>query len=175
MEDYKFLIYIALSILYFIFKNIGGKKDKPLTRRKTNSGSGTDTPSDNRPKTFQEILEELSGEKFQQQETPQEIYEEASSSRGIEQAAPRPLNQTVDADVYENADETLKELYKKGEKLKTINELVDIDEVETKSRFAAYQQNNNENQLASEIREGLQDPETAKKAFIYSEIFIRKY
>lgn len=164
MEDYKFLIYIVGFILYSLFKAFN-KKNKPVTRKKRPSSNQDEQSS---PKTFEEILAELSGEN---KEAGQSVLEETDRIETEE----RPLDQKISRAEYENADSTLKELYEKGEKLKTLNELVDIEKMETKSRFSAYNQLSSDNSLAAEIREDFENPDTVKKAFIYSEIFNRKY
>ncbi|GAA5022692.1 hypothetical protein GCM10011506_00430 [Marivirga lumbricoides] len=170
MEDYKFLIYIVLAIIYYIFKGIGNKK-KPVTRRKSETNS--DPQSTGRPKSFEEILRELSGESPQNQ---RELEFEPAKPLA-DQVEERVLDQKVDGDDYENADDTLKELYKKGERLKTIDELVDLKEVEKQetSRFESFSIEEDDNEFAKEIREGLSDPESARKAIIYAEILNRKY
>ena len=182
MEDYKILIYIVLSILYFIFKGIG-KKKKPVTRKEGSSQSKeTNSEQKRGPKSFEELLAELSGENQQhREETPSneegEILTDSEDIKPLsDQVAERPINQEVSQEDYENADETLKELYKKGEKLKSIDELVDIEEVSTQSnRFSEFDEKKEENLFAQEIREGLSDPESAKKAIVYAEILNRKY
>lgn len=176
MEDYKILIYIVLSILYFLFKG-RGKKKKPVTRKETDSQQAEQRSNDKRrPKSFEELLAELSGEN-QAMEGEDEILRESEEIRSLsDQVDERPMHQEVSREDYENADETLKELYKKGEKLKSIDELVDIEEVTTQSnRFKEFEDDSNENQFAQEIREGLSDPENAKKAIVYAEILNRKY
>ncbi|SMG08669.1 hypothetical protein SAMN05661096_00149 [Marivirga sericea] len=181
MEDYKILIYIVLSILYFLFKG-RGKKKKPDTRKKEESQSTEQTSEGKRrPKSFEELLAELSGENQQRsiesQNESGEILTDSEDIRPLsEQVDERPINQEVSQKDYENADETLKELYKKGEKLKSIDELVDIEEVSTQSnRFREFDDKKSENLFAKEIREGLSDPESAKKAIVYAEILNRKY
>lgn len=181
MEDYKILIYIVLSILYFLFKG-RGKKKKPVTRKNTQPKQSEQTSSEKkRPKSFEELLAELSGESQQQQEDPQnesgDILPDKEEIKPLsEQVDERPMDQEVSQKDYENADETLKELYKKGERLKSIDELVDIDKVTNESnRFKAFDDEVKDNQFAREIREGLSDPESAKKAIVYAEILNRKY
>lgn len=169
MEDFKPLIYLALSIIYFIYKGLN-KKDKK------NSKPINKESSESRPRSFEDILAEITGTNPPTIEKDRGYAEDEIEERALlETASERPLNQTVSASDYENADDTLKELYKKGEKLKTINELVDINEVETSSHFKAYSTEGDENNLAQEIREDFQNPDTVKKAFIYGEIFNRKY
>jgi hypothetical protein len=182
MEDYKILIYIVLSILYFLFKG-RGKKKKPVTRKKADSQQTEQSSNEKRrPKSFEELLAELSGESQEKEEASQrsygdEILTESEKIKPLsDQVEERPMHQDVSQEDYENADETLKELYKKGEKLKSIDELVDIEEVTTQSdRFKEFEAKESENQFAREIREGLSDPESAKKAIVYAEILNRKY
>lgn len=168
MEDYKFLIYIALFIIYSLFKALN--KKKPVTRQKTQDNS---EPSTSRPgKSFEDIIRELSGEAPRDQRGLE--FEEAKPLKN--QVEERVLDQDVDEEDFKNADETLKELYKKGERLKSINELVDFKEVEkSTSRFEEFDEAPEENTFAREIREGLSDPNSAKKAIIYAEILNRKY
>jgi hypothetical protein len=181
MEDYKILIYIVLSILYFLFKG-RGKKKKPVTRKEEASQSNEKkSEGKRRPKSFEEILAELSGENQQQnsesQNSESEILTDSKEIKPLsEQVDERPMNQEISQEDYENADDTLKELYKKGERLKSIDELVDIEEVSTQSnRFTEFDDQKTENHFAQEIRDGLSDPESAKKAIVYAEIFNRKY
>jgi len=183
MEDYKILIYIVLSILYFLFKG-RGKKKKPVTRRKAQPQQAEqDSSGKKKPKSFEELLAELSGENREEEErTSQssgegEILSESEEIKPLsEQVDERPIHQEVSQEEYENADETLKELYKKGERLKSIDELVDIEKVSAKSdRFREFERENEENVFAKEIREGLSNPDSAKKAIVYAEIFNRKY
>lgn len=172
MEDYKILIYIVLSILYFLFKG-RGKKKKPVTREKTKPQSVEQNSEEKRrPKSFEELLAELSGEG-----PAKDPYQDDDEIKPLsDEVDDRPLNQKVSQEEYENADQTLKELYKKGEKLKSIDELVDIEEVTTQSnRFKEFDESADENTFAREIREGLSDSESAKKAIVYAEILNRKY
>jgi hypothetical protein len=167
MEDYKFLIYIAISILYFLFK---GRKKKPIMRKNTQGGS--EGSSSKSGKSFEDIIRELSGESPRQKEEP--TFDEAKPLK--DQVEERVLDQKVDGEDFENADDTLKELYKKGERLKSINELVDLKEVEQDiSRSKLFDEPAEENSFAREIREALSDPDSAKKAIIYAEILNRKY
>lgn len=181
MEDYKILIYIVLSILYFLFKG-RGKKKKPVTRKNTQpQQSEQNSGEKKRPKSFEELLAELSGESQEKEEPSRydddEILTDKKEIKSLsEQVDERPMHQEVSQQDYENADETLKELYKKGERLKSIDELVDIEEVAIQSnRFKEFDDEVNDNQFAREIRAGLSDPESAKKAIVYAEILNRKY
>ncbi len=180
MEDYKILIYIVLSILYFLFKG-RGKKKKPVTRKNTQPQQTEQNSGEKkRPKSFEELLAELSGENQEKEEASKyddEILTDKEEIKPLsEQVDERPIHQEVSQRDYENADETLKELYKKGERLKSIDELVDIEEVAAQSnRFKQFNDEVNDNQFAREIREGLSDPESAKKAIVYAEILNRKY
>jgi hypothetical protein len=185
MEDYKILIYIVLSILYFLFKG-RGKKKKPVTRQSQPQTNQPQANSDSQPqkkksKSFEELLAELSGENVEREEGEgyggEEVLTEKEKIKPLsEQVKERPINQQVSREEYENADETLKELYKKGERLKSIDQLVDIDEVAVQSdRFSEFEDEKDGNQFAREIREGLSNPDSAKKAIVYAEIFNRKY
>ncbi|HET8859529.1 hypothetical protein [Marivirga sp.] len=177
MEDYKILIYLVLSILYFLFKG-RGKKKKPVTRTEERpQANPEETREKRKPKSFEELLAELSGDNQSNEQTTYSDDDEISSKKDFSKKVDkRPLNQEVSKEEYENADDTLKELYRKGEKLKSIDELVDIKKIETQSsRFAEFEVKNEENTFAKEIREGLSDPENAKKAIVYAEILNRKY
>ncbi len=181
MEDYKILIYIVLSILYFLFKG-RGKKKKAVTRQKEEAQTRDQNKDQKRrPKSFEELLAELSGENQDKSDTSEyeddEILTDKKDIKPLsEQVDERPMHQQVSKEEFENADETLKELYKKGERLKSIDELVDINEVATQSnRFKEFDHEAEDNQFAREIRDGLSDPESAKKAIVYAEILNRKY
>ena len=167
MEDYKILIYLVLSILYFLFRNRGKKKEqKPVTQNPQTN----DAPQRKTPKSFEELLRELSGENQQQtafDETPSEFEQEVDE---------RLLNQEIKEKELINYDDSLKELYKKGDKLKSIDELVDYSAInDSSSRFEDLDEEAEENSFAKEIRDGLSNPDSAKKAIVYAEIFNRKY
>ncbi len=166
MEDYKFIIYIVLAIAYYIFKGMGNKK-KPATRQQQD----TNSQAPQKPtRSFEDIIREISGE------APQREERFDDPERLSDQVEERVLDQQVDDEEFEKADDTLKELYKKGERLKSIDELVDIEEVESvSSRFDSFAIEEEDKSFAREIREGLSDPDSAKKAIIYAEIFNRKY
>lgn len=167
MEDYKILIYLVLSILYFLFRNKGKKKNQKPSPQ---SAQTNDAPQRRAPKSFEELLRELSGEN-----QPETAYNETHSELK-EEVDERLLDQKIEESELANSDETLKELYKKGEKLKSIDELVDFKEVEiASSRFEEFEEKAEENSFAKDIRDNLSDPESAKKAIVYAEIFNRKY
>lgn len=182
MDDYKIFIYIALSILYFLFKK-SGKKKKKADSTHTEPQAAQSRPSEKqRAKSFEEILAELSGTNQEREEETgrkgSETLAEKEEIRSLsEQVEERPIHQSTDPEDYENADETLKELYRKGERIKSIDELVNIDEVAAQRTEGEeeFEEAEHDDSFAHEIREGLSNSDNAKKAIIYAEIFNRKY
>ena len=99
MEDYKILIYLVLSILYFLFKG-RGKKKKPVTRTNTQPQADDQNSKQRRkPKSFEELLAELSGENQQKdpyQEVDDEILRDREDIKPLsEQVDERPMHQKV--------------------------------------------------------------------------------
>lgn len=176
MEDYKFLIYLALSILWFLFRN---KKKKPKNQRPNpQQGREEQSSQEKRPKTFEEILQELSGGSSEKSESPQPVPEKRpETSYEFDQEVRSYDDQVEEGIPMDNSymDDTLKDLYKKGEQLKSIDELVDIEKVETSSRFKSFEEEEEDNSFATDIKRSLSEPESAKKAIILSEILNRKY
>ncbi|MGK7388836.1 MAG: hypothetical protein ACNS60_00730 [Candidatus Cyclobacteriaceae bacterium M2_1C_046] len=126
-----------------------------------------------RPKSFEELLREFSEgpQEAKRQEEPQEEYMSYE-------------DEEEDVESYEDEyarDQEAREVYdrsvKQAKNLKTIDELVDYDQVKTKleiDKFDPYAIKK-KNTLADSIRRDLQKSNEVRKAVIYAEILNRKY
>lgn len=156
-----YLIFIAFALL----SRLLGKKKEPHKP----SGSGRPKGEPDPPKkhvTFEDLLREFTGEAEAEKKPasiPHDQYEEEGYENYEEQ--------------YER-DEEARELYNKSvsqaKDLKTIDELVDYDNVKT-TLDMNHEPTEEKNTLADNIRNHLKNPDEIKKAVIYSEILQRKY
>lgn len=162
-----YLIFLAFALLSrFLTKK---KKDQaPPPTQGPRSEQGPEK-SYERPKSFEELLREFSEgpQEAPRGAEPEEEYEHAYEEEGYEEEYSR--------------DEEAREVYdrsvKQAKNLKTIDELVDYDQVKTtldEKKFKPYDVEKKES-LADSIRRDLQNPHEVRKAVIYAEILNRKY
>ena len=152
--DFSTLLYILFAIIYFVFTS-GKKKKKnqvPPKRNPANTTPPVQTQSQPKRPSFEELLEEFTGQKAVIQETK-----------------PAPIPEPKPVPVYE--------VPKKAPTLKEKSISTAYDNLKHRSistQFGRFDEFEDE-QETHEVLDDLQDPNTARKAFIYSEIFKRKY
>ncbi|OEK04168.1 hypothetical protein [Roseivirga misakiensis] len=151
--DLSTIVYLVLGVIYFIFTS--ANKNKKKVGRRPSNPDNTDNPEtvgppplDRRP-TFEELLEEFTGQKSQPEPEPVRIPQL----------------------------EEIKESHKKPDYLfesKPKPEVIKVKKEERKPMvtFEEYEQ---EEESQSEYLQMFSDLDSAKKAFIASEIFQRKY
>lgn len=165
--DVELILYIIFIVIAILSRVLKAKKESnsPTT---SDPGESMDTPRKKTEKTltFEELLREFTGEdtSHRQEPEPQPQYTREEEGYSYEE---------------EYADDEIRETYSRSvneaKKLKTIDELVSLDEpLERMEHFKQYEAEE-ENTVASEVLEMLQDEEGARKAIILSEIINRKY
>lgn len=154
MDDIQLILYIifvAIAILTRVFKS--KKKEQPQPQQQSEAEEyETSSP---KPKSFEDLLKEFTGESTAVETEVSSYEEEYEADDEIE--------------TYENVDSNPKEL-------KTIDELVDLEDdrhTGNFKHFAGYEEL--EENVNNEFVEALQDEEGARKAIIFSEIINRKY
>jgi hypothetical protein len=167
MDDIQFWLYIVFGLIYFVGRFLK-KKNKPEDQPEPDT-------SDRRPqrsKTFEELLSEFTDEK-----NPASAPINENEVKPVKKSKPI----TSEASVFEEgstrvfSDEESKRIYEASIKKA---EGIDLDFAPAehfKSKIQRELSAEVSSRFASSIREGLRDPEEAKKAVIYAEIFNRKY
>lgn len=186
MDNIQLILYIVFLIGYFLFKLLTGKKN--VTRQDTrkfdqenkkgSQGYPTEyepySPEADRPKSFEEILEELARgpaskeEKRQQRETEREV-----------QRKQQDVTQWELSQENENIDVQNNEIYQKSiqdaSKYTTLDERIDLDNLDLNVKeveeIGELESDNVTNQYLSMFA----TLEDAKKAVVLTEIFNRKY
>jgi len=147
--DFSTLLYIIFAIIYFVFSS--GKKKQKKQQRPQASPANEQTPRprrESRKPTFEELLEEFTGAKT------------------IEAPKPEPVVIPEPVPVYKAPEPTVeqKSITTAYDKLKHRSMDSDFE------RFERFETEEEGLEL-----DDLCDANTARKAFIYSEIFNRKY
>jgi hypothetical protein len=177
MEDYNILWYILAAIIYFLTRS---KKKKPTQSR---PGTENNPAPQERPKTFEDLLKEITGEAVIEPDLaePEEMISESQQTRQSPKEK-APLEEAKEQQRLEGerrafADDESRRVYeesiKRAEGFKIEYE---PDEHYAESRIFKGQgvEEEKEYTFADEIRDGLSSTE-ARKAIIYSEILSRKY
>jgi len=152
-----YLIFLAIVFIARLLKKSGDKTSGPV---KQNDDS--ERPPTRRAKSFEELLEEFTtGEQRERQESqaPVPVEEEAVETRQDYSSRESPYQSYRDTDARD---------------FKTLDELVDIDKVRTKTALKSEEDTLAPSE-ATEVRRLLQNPDDARKAIILSAIIRRRY
>jgi hypothetical protein len=182
MDEYKWIIYLVLGLIYFFAKSRAKKSQQP-NNSEPDYQQPTTTQSTGKPVTFEDLLREIQSAKAPAEPKP----------------APKPYYETPSYPKYEDYDDDLKDEAKSLEEVSYDQRKDDnIYDVYEKAKQAAFQrpsleetmkvedtvvrfgqfkeyQHQEEPSLASLVAKDFQNPENVKKAFIMSEILRRKY
>lgn len=180
MEDIQLIIYIVFGVLYLIFK-VMQKKKEPQQQ-------DPDSIPQNRERrqkpqmTFEEMLREFSGEQSIP-EPPIEEYAETPKTKTLplpkkepylqEEAPKKYFSYETEEDYH--AREVFNESVIKGEKAKTLDEQIDLENLDVGNVKLVEDSKAEKKKVTNEYIEAFRTIEGAKRAFIYSEIFNRKY
>jgi len=156
MDDIQIILYIIFAVIAILARAFKSDKKKPP--------KPTQQPADSeqreQPQSFEDLLKEFTGETKQTKQPEPQSYESLEE--------------------YSFDDDELRRTYessvKEAKELKTIDELVDLDDdrhTGSFQHFRGYEEP--EEDVTNELVETLQDAEGARKAIILSEIMNRKY
>lgn len=180
MSDLELYIYIALALIYFLTRALKQKK----TPRPPGNYSDTSTreqdsspgPAKDRPLTFEELLQEFTGNK-----EPPQTATTVSEEKEIEEEPVETIEEDHEYRTYEGYDDykttsypDYDELYEKSKKLLTIDEQVSLDEPLT-IQFKEYEIQSSLNDRAKKFRQMLMQRDSLKDAFILKELLDPKY
>lgn len=160
-----YLIFIAFAILSRFLK----KKKEDNAPPQADSMDETSQRPSQKQMTFEELLREFTGE---QQPQPQPQPKAPARETIYESYEDEPSWDSRVSD--DEAKETYSRSVREAKKLKTLDELVDLDQPISSGHFKGYEIEEEEN-IADDILHTLQDADGARKAIILSEIINRKY
>ena len=168
MDDFNLWWYLIAAVIYFLTR--GRKKKQP--NKAPRPGTENTPPVESRPKSFEELLREITegpqeAEEEQVKEEPQVI----PSNR--EPQKPRTIQQEQNRRAF--ADDESKRVYEESIKMAEGADLEFAPEEPFRTgRLFKDKNEEEEKSFAQELMDGF-DADEAKKAVIYSEIFNRKY
>lgn len=182
MDEYKWIIYLVLGLIYFFAKS-RAKKPQQAENGEPDYQQPTTSQSTGKPVTFEDLLREIQAAKAPPEPKPE----------------PKPYYETPSYPKYEDYDDDLKDeeksleevgydsrkddnIYDVYEKAKqaafqrpSLEETMKVEDTVVRfGQFKEYQQQE-EPSVASLVAKDFENPENVKKAFIMSEILRRKY
>ena len=186
MDNIQLILYIVFLVGYFLFKLLTGKK-KPATRedtRKFDQQPERDSPEytseyeqydpeeSSRPKSFEEILEELAGG-GKRKEVARETQEVKKNIQRKEEKLGEDFPQ-----VGKNFEASGNEVYQKSindaKKYSTLDERIDLENLDI-NRKEVVEIEELEEQKSNPYLDMFSNLEDAKKAIVMTEILNRKY
>ncbi len=174
MDDFNFWWYIIAAVIYFLTRGKKKKQKKP-----SRQGSESAKPQGQRPKTFEELLREITEgpqeEEIIEEEEP--IIASRTSDKGIgETANSSEATFRTEGRRRSFADDESKRVYEESIKMAEGADL----KFETNEKLGGSSllkenlRSEESPSYAQELMDGF-DLDEAKKAIIYTEIFTKKY
>lgn len=163
--DPELIIYLIFLAIIFLSR---------LLKKPSQKSSGTPPQQQSqrpqRPaKSFEELLEEFTGQTGEREEVMEEEYSEREpEEEAPSYQAPEELRRYHEVPDYSTNYESY------GGELKTLDEMVDINEVRTTTKITSADEED-EVQPGTEWQDMLRDPGDARRAIILSEIIRRRY
>jgi len=168
MDDFNFWWYIIAAVIYFLTR--GKKKKQPTTSR-----PGTENRPKTQPKSFEDLLKEITEGREPESETPKPIAEQKPFIiRDEEEERRKAIESEGSKRAF--ADDESKRVYEESIKMAEGADLEfnPSENYREPRLFKQEEETEAEPTIADEIRDGLNTSE-AKKAIIYAEILNRKY
>lgn len=161
--DLENLVYVALAVIYFLSRVFKKRKQAP-----TESPEESSQPQPGkRPVSFEDLLKEFGVDKgVEEQKEEKDEVDDFQEEKETDEYRSR----------YE--DEEAQSVYEKS--IKEVELTSEKEEAESNKglvfkEFKPYQEEDDSNEFASEIRELLQSEDGGKKAIVLGEILNRKY
>ena len=172
MEDFKIWVYLAFAAIYLISRAM--KKKQPAKRPRSPLQTADDgSPERKAPASFEELLKEFTEEREKQEATQHEVEEPVRKPVGA------PARQSVQEEIRLEgekrhfADDESRAIFERS-----ILEAEGADisyERDEHFKMKRWEREEEENEMASELKEMLRSPHDARKAVILSEILNRRY
>lgn len=182
MDDFNLWWYLIAAVIYFLTRAKKKKKAQgpnPTSQqpRPNQSRPGTENIPPSRPKTFEELLEEITGQKEEVKPVEQEpvVIEPVKTRYEIEEEE-RAEQRRLEGERRIFADDESKRVYEDSIKQAEGADIkFERDEHFKQARLSKQPEvEEDEYTFADEIRDGLSSSE-ARKAVIYSEILNRRF
>jgi len=181
MSDLELYIYIGLALIYFITRALKQKKTPRPPGNYRNptpmeQESSRESPRE-RPMTFEELLQEFTGNKEPAPTFTPAAAEELQEEEEVETIAEDSEIQTYEGyDDYKTSGYTsYEELYEKSQNLSTIDEQVSLEERMEKEFEEEYEPKTETFYRAGKYRQMLMRKESLRDALILKEILNPKY
>lgn len=186
MDNIQLILYIVFLVGYFLFKVLTGKK-KSATRedtRKFDQQPKSDSPDytseydqydpeeSTRPKSFEEILEELAGG-GKKKEVAREVRQERKDKSEKEEQLGEDFPQ-VGKNYETRESEVFQKSVKDAKRFSTLDERIDLDNLDI-NRKEVVEIEEIEEKKSNTYLEMFSNLEDAKKAVVMTEILNRKY
>ncbi len=170
MEDFNFWWYIIAAVIYFLTR---GKKKKQANKQPRPGSENNPAPS-SRPKTFEELLREITeGSAQEVVEEPEQEPVEIETKKTPEPIKEKSFRREGRSRAF--ADDESRRVYEESIKMAEGADLEFAPDDNFKSnRLFKDRPEEEETSFAAELMDGF-DADEAKKAVIYAEIFNRKY
>ncbi|MDW3191155.1 MAG: hypothetical protein R8G66_02285 [Cytophagales bacterium] len=172
MEDFKIWVYLAFAAIYLISRAMK-KKEPEKKPRSPLQTADEQSPRRKAPASFEELLKEFT-EEHERQET-----EERQTEEPVVQPVSSPARPTLQEEIRLEgekrhfADDESRAIYERSiQEAEGAHISYERDEHFKMKRFERQEE---ENEIASELRNMLKSPSEAKKAVILSEILNRRY
>lgn len=155
--DFGTVIYVILAVVYFIIQSNAKNKKKREQAERFEEKEPARQNTERRP-TFEELLEEFTGQKKYENPVPQPVIIEEPLE--VEEVSPYKSSYEI---AKEKTDKRRKEAELEAARIRS----------EFNDRFAHFEVE--EEEVESDYAEMFSDLDSAKKAFVASEIFNRKF
>lgn len=184
MEDYKWLVYLVIGIVWYLIKNKAQKQSQPEDSRPDYQDTTSSTPS-GKPVTFEDLLREIQATKAPAPPAPKpevKPFYEAPVYPKYEDYDDNLEDEAKDLETIETDHRKNNDIYDVYEKAKqaafqrpSLEETMKVED--TIVRFGQFKEyeSHEEPSMADKIAKEFEDKEQVRKAFIMNEILTRKY
>lgn len=200
MDDFKIWIYVIIGVIYVISRVLKKNDQRNKDTRPANPyGETPSSDQSERPKTFEELLKEITEGKTQQQSppkpynkpqtvvkpapqrtaTPGKIRDVREDRRSLEDVTKDERKSLEDVNYDYRKHDNVYEVYENAKKQAflqpSLEETIKLQDTDmTYGKFKEFDQTYKPSVLEQYVAE-LKDPEGYKKAFVLSEVLNRKF
>jgi len=165
MDDFNFWWYIIAAAIYFLTR-----RKKKKSQKKIPSGTENTPQRNQRPKSFEELLQEIT--KGSRPESPEQEPIEIKPEKKQPSKQEENIRHTGEGRAF--ADDESKQVYEESVKMAEGADIAFERDEHFKKPRQFEEKSEKEKSYAEELMDVF-DADKAKKAVIYSEIFTRKY
>lgn len=177
MDNIQTWVYVIFAVIYFLSRALKKKKPQEQADNRPTSALDTEEPTTSKPTSFEDLLEEITG----MREIKEDIKPSSPKNKEIIEkpieVAKKPEPKFEEGRTRRFSDDESRKIYERSiARAESSSEGKDDDDyARLKSKLKSKTLEEDSNELAQDIKEMLQDPESAQKAVILGEILNRKY